>query len=303
MSDITHTDESAEKTVNSTETDEDAKPSQPGDDRSQTVDDTSRSADDASPSHDDNSPSLVDGHADDMTVDSQEDTTPVASDALAEGPDFAPLQNTGNASHPMIDKTITDPVHFPDNPNYWQPLPEHGAMPADPPMDGPATDNAQSLVTDKDPPYGRSDYGHGDPFTKEENEERFIDPNGQNVYAPNGGAVPDSYVWWDSHPAYLTQYGPYVDRIGDESGSYMAVAPDGVPMSFEARGLNNTSLGQEFHQYQFTGDLPDGWHIETSTVRPAAGRPGGATQVQVFNEDGKVVSIAKQLSRGVLVPR
>jgi len=81
------------------------------------------------------------------------------------------------------------------------------------------------------------------------------------------------------------------------------VAPDGVPVSFEARGLSNSSLGQEFYQYQFTGDLPDGWHIETSTVRPAAGRPGGATQVEVYDAGGNAVSIRKLIEEGVLQPR
>lgn len=96
---------------------------------------------------------------------------------------------------------------------------------------------------------------------------------------------------------------PYVDRIGSEYGTYMAVAPDGVPVSFEARGLNNTSLGKEFYQYQFTGDLPDGWHIETSTVAPAAGRPGGAIQVEVYDSEGAVVGVKELIKEGVLQPR
>ena len=51
------------------------------------------------------------------------------------------------------------------------------------------------------------------------------------------------------------------------------------------------------------GYLPDDWRIETSVTDRLFGRPGGATQVQIFNQKGQVMSIERLVREGVLAPR
>jgi hypothetical protein len=94
-------------------------------------------------------------------------------------------------------------------------------------------------------------------------------------------------------------YGVYLDRVGDEEGSYLAVMEDGEPASWEQRALHVDSLSKSYHAYVFD-HLPEGWKIEISEIEPTVGQPGGALQVRIINIIGEVTSVEDLLDLGVL---
>ncbi|WP_353961421.1 TNT domain-containing protein [Mycolicibacterium tokaiense] len=88
--------------------------------------------------------------------------------------------------------------------------------------------------------------------------------------------------------------------MGDEGGNYLAVREDGVAASFEARGLPIDSLELDYHAYELTGSMPEGWTVEISQVAPAFGREGGSLQVLIFDSVGRKVSVDQLERAGVL---
>ena len=108
---------------------------------------------------------------------------------------------------------------------------------------------------------------------------------------------PGTRVSDDSVDAFIRDYGPNLDRIGRPSGEYLAVMPDGAPISFEARSLPVTSLELPHHSYALTGRLPEGWTIEISEVSPAFGRDGGGLQVLITDASGEAVSVSSLLGK------
>ena len=215
------------------------------------------------------------------------------------GPDIQPIPGP---DEPVPGKTvIIDPDRYPPSPSYGDPLPDHGTLANDPVTKGTISPDLRPLYTDPDAPYGRTP--DGVPYTKPEYEQRYINAGGAETYPGNDGYVLGSERIHLSGADYLNEYGPYLDRIGSERGDYLAVSPDGVPATFEERGLGTSSLSKEYYQYMFSGNLPEGWHIKTGIAAPACGRPGGATQVQIFDEYGKVMSIRQLLDAEVLVSR
>jgi len=195
----------------------------------------------------------------------------------------------------------------PDNPQYGEPLEDHwsGDRYPDPNEIAP---EIRELVEDPEAPYGR-DAG-GTPLSKEEHEQRYnqIGPNEErwDHYPPNDGAVPGTRVQYDSANAFVRDYGfgsdrsVEFDRIGGENGKYLGLMPDGIPASFEARGLPISSLTKDYFRYSFTGYLPDRWHIEISEIASAFAREGGGLQVLVTNERGIVMTIEDLLDKGIL---
>jgi|GEM_PF-6547232 len=200
-----------------------------------------------------------------------------------------------------VNRPFNEPpgVVFNDPVPYGEPLPEHGFLTKDPVADGTINPRTGKLVTDPEAPYGR-DPTDNHPFTKSEYEQRYVKPDGSTCYPDNNGAAPGSITPYDDANEFINNYGPRVDRIGEPGGNFMAVEIDGVPASLEERSLPVESLGKPYYQYEFTGDLPQGWRIEVSETAPAFGRSGGATQVQVVNEAGEAVSIQDLLYKGVI---
>ncbi|MDI3313435.1 MAG: glycohydrolase toxin TNT-related protein [Mycobacterium sp.] len=74
---------------------------------------------------------------------------------------------------------------------------------------------------------------------------------------------------------------------------------DGKPASWEQRALHVDSLSQPYHAYVLD-HLPEGYRIEVSEVEPAVGQPGGALQVRILDESGKVLRVEQLLKEGVL---
>jgi len=188
----------------------------------------------------------------------------------------------------------------PMNPRYGEPLPAHGMLRDDPIASGTVHPDTGRLVADPGAPYGRNT--DGTPLTKEQYEQRYVEHGADNWdhYPPNAGAAPGSIIRYHDVEAFIHDYGPHLDRIGDDRGKYLGLRPDGIPASFEQRSLPIASLDQPYHQYQLTGHLPDGWRIEISEVAPGFGRTGGGIQLRVLNTDMNPVRVKEAELEGVL---
>ena len=194
-------------------------------------------------------------------------------------------EQSGDGWH-RLDDVQTDPHYGEPLSAYWQ----SGEYPV--PND--VNQSTFDLVDRPEEPYGHD--SNGSALDKDEYDKRYneVGPESQpwNSYPPNGGAVPGTRLSFDSVDAFIREYGPHLDRIGRPSGEYLAVMPDGVPSSFESRGLPVSSLELSYHSYQLTGRLPEGWTIEISEVAPAFGRDGGGMQVVVKDASGREVSVS-----------
>lgn len=119
-------------------------------------------------------------------------------------------------------------------------------------------------------------------------------------WPPNDGYAGDPTVY-TSVEDYVRDFGGDVDRIGHPAGNYLGAIEDGTPASFEERSLQPTSVNDYYYQYEFTGEqLPEGWTIKSGKVAGWGQQPGGATQLQVLQADGKPVSVQDLLDKGVL---
>jgi hypothetical protein len=75
---------------------------------------------------------------------------------------------------------------------------------------------------------------------------------------------------------------------------------DGRAASFDERAFAVESLGKPYFKCEWTGCMPDGWHIEASQVAPAHGGAGGGVQLVVVDAYGKRISIDELPIEGVL---
>lgn len=201
-------------------------------------------------------------------------------------------EESGDGWHRIEDK--------PDDPTYGQPLEEYWES-DEYPTPSPATQTTFDLIERDDEPYGHD--SDGNPLTKDQYDQRYnlIGPEGEKWenYPPNDGAVPGSRVLYDSGEAFLRDFGPHLDRIGKDSGSYLGVMPDGNPPSFESRSLPISSLDLSYESFSLAS-LPADWSIEVSRIAPAFGRDGGALQVLIYNDEGMKVSVKQLIRSGVL---
>jgi hypothetical protein len=137
-------------------------------------------------------------------------------------------------------------------------------------------------------------------YTYEEWNGERLDENGEFIYPKNGGydGVP---LEFDNIDDYKKGHGSTVDRIGHPGGTYLGGIPDGgKPASFEARAIDPASLHARYYQYEFTGEgLPEGWKIKAGTAAKWKQMPGGAPQLQFFDEQGREVSIFRLLGAPV----
>lgn len=191
------------------------------------------------------------------------------------------------------------------DPSYGRhPLDEHWTYGDYPDAIAP---EVRGLISDPDAPWGRD--SEGNPLSQDQYESVYnkSGPNGDHWqnWPPNAGAVPETRLVYDRLDAFIRDFGTLdgnlgVDRIGKFEGDYLAVMPDGIPATFEQRSLPIYSLTQPYHQFEMSGDLPDGWTVEVSEVAPAFGRDGGGTQVRILDDDGNAVLIPRLKGLGIL---
>ncbi len=133
--------------------------------------------------------------------------------------------------------------------------------------------------------------------------EPIGDPSNFPQYVHPGLAVGGAVAITSDVRVFARRYGRFVDRVGDERGSYLFVEPAGGPVGFEQRSLPAGDVAKPHRRYEFTGHLPDGWWVEVSQVAPWFGRPGGAVQVRVLMSDGAAAAVRELLNSEYYVLR
>lgn len=210
-----------------------------------------------------------------------------------------------------------DPVHssepsgdgwqrLPDeelDPRYGEPLADHWNYPHNPADSDHLSADVRKLMQDPDAPFGSDQHGHA--YSQHEYEQRFnkLGPEGEHWFnfPGNHGAVPGTRVAYSDMRYFLRDYGPQLDRIGDDEGAYLAVVENGQPASWEGRALHVNSLGDPYHTYTLS-NLPDGWTIEVSEVAPGLGQRGGSLQVRIFDARGNARTVDELITGEVLRP-
>jgi Tuberculosis necrotizing toxin len=191
---------------------------------------------------------------------------------------------SGDGWHRLADEPI--------DPHYGEPLSEHWDFTHNPADTSHIQPSVAKLIEDPEAPFGRDPQGNA--YTERQYAERFnkLGPAGEHwmSFPGNAGAVPGTRVVFTDAEQFANFYGRHVDRVGMESGKYLAVMEDGVPASWEARALHVNSLSDPYSSYVLR-DLPDGWQIEVSEVAPGLGQRGGSIQVRIFNSEGKEMTV------------
>jgi hypothetical protein len=140
-----------------------------------------------------------------------------------------PNQPPGQGWHPLPDTAM--------DPHYGQPLPEHWHFTEDPTDPSRINPTVAKLINDPDAPFGRDPQGNA--YTQGQYEERFnkVSPNGGHWYnfPGNDGAVPGTRRAYTDPEQFLKDYGPQLDRVGDNDGKYLAVMAQGHPAPWEQR--------------------------------------------------------------------
>lgn len=225
--------------------------------------------------------------------DSHSTSTPV-SDVLDAGRD--PMHN-GVAGVPGEWERLADDAITPKDVHYGEPMSQHGhtTIPADPGTGRSGFDYLQ----DPSAPYGH--HPDGTPLTAAEYDARYVTAqHNWDNYPPNVGAVRGTRVAYSNIEAFIRDYGSLLDRIGQPNGKYLGLRPDGIPASFESRGLPVSSLKEQVYKYQFSGFLPEGWRIEISEIAPAFGHKGGGVQLLVKDDHGVIQRVHQLEDAGVI---
>ena len=140
----------------------------------------------------------------------------------------------------------------------------------------------------------RAEHGHIEIDPKTGEEDWVID------WPPNGGYAGEPTVY-SSVEEYIRDFGGDVDRIGHPGGNYLGAIEDGHPASFEERALRPDSVNDRYYQYEFTGQqLPEGWTIKSGKAAPWGQQPGGATQLQVVDQNGEAVPVSRLVKDHIL---
>ena len=125
-------------------------------------------------------------------------------------------------------------------------------------------------------------------------EKRIID------WPPNDGYDGKPTVY-SSVAEYVEDFGKDVDRIGHPDGNFLGVIEDGRPASFEERSLRPDSVNDHYYQYECTEDpLPEGWTIKSGKAAPWGQQPGGATQLQIVDQNGEAVPVSRLIKEHIL---
>ncbi len=112
----------------------------------------------------------------------------------------------------------------------------------------------------------------------------------------NSGSIENEY----KIDNYIEKYGDRIDRIGDPGGKYFGAIEGDHVSSFSERSIDPRSACKPYYQYKLTGYWPEGYRIETGIVAPWHDSPGGARQVQIYDEFGRTVSAEEALNQGIL---
>ena len=140
----------------------------------------------------------------------------------------------------------------------------------------------------------RAEHGHIEISPRTGKEEWVID------WPPNDGYAGEPTVY-SSVEEYIRDFGGDVDRIGHPAGNYLGAIEDGRPASFEERSLRPESVNDHYYQYEFTGQqLPEGWTIKSGKVAPWGQQPGGATQLQIVDQNGEAVPVSRLIKDHIL---
>ena len=140
----------------------------------------------------------------------------------------------------------------------------------------------------------RAEHGHIEIDPKTGEEDWVID------WPPNDGYAGEPTVY-SSVEEYIRDFGEDVDRIGHPGGNYLGAIEDGHPASFEERALRPDSVNDRYYQYEFTGQqLPEGWTIKSGKAAPWGQQPGGATQLQVVDQNGEAVPVSRLVKDHIL---
>lgn len=210
-------------------------------------------------------------------------STPI-SDRIAAGTD-----PTGVATPPPGASWANgaDLAPTPKNLMYGSPMAVHGVAEPAPAPQGPHS--GYDMVAHPDHSYGnsgmsRSEYERIYKLARQDSTTGIHWDN----YPPNDGAVRDTRRVFDNLLNFSVEYGDRFDRIGDDRGTYLGLAPDGQPATWEQRALPVSSLGKPVHDYRLDPNavLPPRWTIEISRIAPGFGHQGGGLQVQVKDADG-----------------
>lgn len=187
------------------------------------------------------------------------------------------------------------------DPQYGNPLTKHWSYTDSPTEAARMNPDVAALIDDPSAPYGRDPDGNA--YTQAAYEARFNSegPGGMHWmnFPGNDGAVVGSRVLYTDAQAFIDSYGPYLDRIGADSGKYLGVMVDGHPASWEQRAMHVDSLKDSYSTFALQS-LPAGWKIEISEIAPGCGQPGGGLQVRIIDHNGVVRPVAGLLDEGVL---
>ncbi|MBS5901064.1 MAG: TNT domain-containing protein, partial [Actinomycetaceae bacterium] len=157
-------------------------------------------------------------------------------------------------------------------------------------------EHSDPLLKDTDAEWGRKP--DHTPYTENEWTHEFVDPvTGDELY-PDPPYVPGTKVRMGLDE-FTAAYGTSVDRIGEPRGRWLAVAPGGMPVSFESRALPHKSLAEPHYSYTVSS-LPEGCTFEVSKVAPGFGYSGGGTQIQVFDPKGIELTVKQMITLGIL---
>ncbi|WP_235616846.1 TNT domain-containing protein [Mycobacterium montefiorense] len=227
------------------------------------------------------------------------------------GPPGSP--NDGTPDAPGDGGGRQDPVHShepsgdgwhrlpdqPTDPHFGEPLSAHwdfAGKPADPNTILPSI---AKLIRDPGAPFGRDPLGHA--YSEQQYAERFnnLSPYGDEWmnFPGNDGAVPGTKVAFTNADQFAKFYGRLLDRVGSDSGKYLAVMEDGMPASWEERSLHVNSLADSYHSFVLE-NLPEGWKIEVSKVAPGMGQPGGSIQVRILDSAGRAMTVEELIEIG-----
>lgn len=204
-------------------------------------------------------------------------------------------ESSGDGWHRLPDEEI--------DPHYGEPLDDHWDYSYNPADSDHLSADVRKLMEDPDAPFGRDQHGHA--YSQHEYEERFnkLGPQGEHWFnfPDNHGAAPGTRVAYSNMRYFVRDYGPQLDRIGDDEGAYLAVMEDGQAASWEGRALHASSLGDPYHAYRLS-NLPEGWTIEVSEVAPGLGQRGGSLQVRIFDARGNARTVDELITGQVLRP-
>ena len=170
---------------------------------------------------------------------------------------------------------------------------------------GKAMDDSTRLVDNPEEIFGTTD---GKPNSYNDWAKEYLDEKGKSKWpdpehlpVENGLDKTKGIERYNSIDDYISNHGNRVDRVGGPFGSFLGGIDDGRVATFGERAISPESVKQPYYQYEFTGNLPEGYRIDRGIVYPWHGAPGGASQVQIFDPSkGRALSVSELLNEGIL---